>query len=190
MVTRLPINIEEIEQHYRIEEDGAVFSLTKNRYLRAVPNSANYLHVCLHLYMPHKFFLVHRLVGAKYNGQCPSNMEACHDDGNKWNNHFSNIVYKTHSKNISQSYQEHGRAYNARPRAPHAYETKQLMSEAKKKPVMLLYEGVESTFPSIEVATKELFTYRKKIYNCITYKTEFKDKHTGMHGALLSFVTP
>lgn len=189
MITRLPINIEEIEKHYRIDEDGTVFSLSRNRYLRSVPNKANYLHVCLHLYMSHKFFLVHRIVAAKYKGQCPPDKEACHNDGNKWNNHHSNIVYKTHSQNISQSYQEHGRIPNRLPRASLAYETKQLMSEAKKKPVRLLYEGVETIFPSMEIATKVLLTYRKKIYNCITHNTEFKDKASGIKGAILSFAT-
>jgi hypothetical protein len=191
MNKRLPIDISEIEKHYRIEEDGSVFSLSKQRYLRSVPNSAGYLHVCLHLYMPNKFFLVHRIVATKFNGPCPQNMEACHSDGNKWNNYFTNIVYKTHSNNILQSYQEHGRlarGYNKLPTHPFSYETKQLMAEAKKKPVLFSHKGIDTTFPSIEIATKELNTYRKKAYLCITHNKEFNNKITGIYGAFLSFI--
>jgi hypothetical protein len=189
--TRLPIDIQEIEKHYRIEEDGAVFSLTKQRYLRAVPNKANYLHVCLHLYLPYKFFLVHRLVGAKYNGECPIDKEACHDDGNKWNNHHTNIVYRTHSENILQSYQEHGRKHPvwlSMPRSPLSFETKQKMADAKKKQVLYSFNGADITFTSIEDASQSLNTYRKKIYRCIHDQVDFKDKHNPSIGGTLSFV--
>jgi hypothetical protein len=190
MNTRLPIDIPAIEQFYRIEEDGSVFSLSKQRYLRAVPNTAGYLHVCLHLYMPHKWFLIHRLCSTKYNGECPSTKEACHDDGDKYNNHYLNIVYKTHSENIKQSFEEHGREPNIgfRHTAPHSFAAKQLMAEAKKKAVMLSYDGTETIFPSIEVASQSLNTYRKKIYNCIKHHKEFFNKKDLSLGGVLSFV--
>jgi hypothetical protein len=188
MITRLPINLEKIELFYRIEEDGSIYSIIKQRYLRAVPNKAGYLHVCLHLYMPHKFFLVHRLVAAKYNGQCPPELEACHNDGNKWNNHYSNIIYKTHSQNVHQSYDEHGRKHQYTPRiATVSFLTKQRMAEAKKKPVAFICDGVETIFPSIEDAAQNLNTYRKKIYNCITYNKLFSNKKDTSLRGFLSF---
>jgi len=189
MKTRLPINITEIEKYYRIEEDGAVFSLVKDRYLRAVPNSAGYLHVCLHLYMKNKFFSVHRLVSAKYNGECPPNKEACHDDGNKQNNHYTNIIYRTHSENVLQSYSEHGRKawMVGGHRSPHSFETKQLMAQKKNKPVLCICDGVEIIYPSIDIASKELLSYRKKIYRCIKEQIPFKDKNNPDKHIILSF---
>jgi hypothetical protein len=188
MTKRLPIDIPAIEHYYRIEEDGAVYSYARERYLKAVPNSAGYLHVCLHLYMPHKFFLVHRLVSAKYNGECPPNKEACHDDGNKWNNHYTNIIYKSHGDNVTQSYREHGRThiYIART-APLSFQTKQLMAEAKNKPVIATQGIYKVTYPSIEIAAKELLSYRKKIYRCIKDGLEFVSKKNNQQGIFLYF---
>jgi hypothetical protein len=107
-INRLPIDVIAIEKHYLIGKNGSILTIRRGRYLKPVLNSAGYLHVCLHLYIPNKFFLVHRLVAAKYLGQCPAGMEACHESGNKLNNNASNIIYKTHSANIIQSYKEHG----------------------------------------------------------------------------------
>ena len=188
MIKRLPIDIPAIEQFYRIEEDGAVFSLAKQRYLKAVPNSAGYLHVCLHLYMSQKWFLVHRLVAAKYNGECSPDKEACHNDGNKWNCHYTNIIYKSHGDNVTQSYHEHGRVFTYVPRtAPLSFQSKQLMAQAKNKPVIATQGIYKVTYPSIEIAAKELFSYRKKIYRCIKEGTEFINKKNNQRGIFLSF---
>jgi hypothetical protein len=93
-INRLPIDVIAIEKHYLIGKNGSILTIRRGRYLKPVLNSAG--------------FLVHRLVAAKYLGQCPAGMEACHESGNKLNNNASNIIYKTHSANIIQSYKEHG----------------------------------------------------------------------------------
>ncbi len=187
MVASLVINIEEIEKFYRIEEDGSVFSLTKNRYLKAVPNKAGYLHVCLHLYQANKFFLVHRLVAAKYIGPCPVGKEVFHKDDNKLNNHYLNVEYLTHKDIILKSYQKHNGEYYAVSKAPLSYETKQLMAQAKKKPVQLITSDDEViTYGSIEEATQSLSTYRKKVYRCIMGRIEFKSPISPLIG-ILSF---
>jgi len=170
MTQKLIIDIPTIEQFYRIEEDGAVFSLTKNRYLSSIHNTAGYIHVCLHLYKANTFFLVHRLIAAKYIGQCPPKHETSHKDGNKQNNHYSNLEYLTHSQNIIKSFREHNRTgyWLGLQKPPLSYETKQKMANAKKKPVRYTLNGHDSIYDSIDAAAKELNTYRKKIYNCIT----------------------
>jgi hypothetical protein len=183
MTQKLIINIPAIEQFYRIEEDGAVFSLTKNRYLSSVPNKAGYLHVCLHLYKANTFFLVHRLVATKYIGQCPLKQETSHKDGNKVNNHYSNLEYLTHSQNMLKSFREHGRTgyWLGQQKPPFSYQTKQLMANEKKNPLLYEINGHDSIYESIEIAAKELNTYRKKIYLCITNNKPFS-------GGYLSFV--
>lgn len=42
---------------------------------------------------------VHRLVLLAFIGPCPEGMEACHNDGDKRNNHLSNLRYDTSSAN-------------------------------------------------------------------------------------------
>lgn len=43
---------------------------------------------------------IHSLVADKYLGPCPAGMEINHKDGNKLNNHPSNLEYVTHKENI------------------------------------------------------------------------------------------
>ena len=43
---------------------------------------------------------VHRLVLLAFIGPCPNGMEACHNDGNRRNNHLSNLRWDTRLNNI------------------------------------------------------------------------------------------
>lgn len=160
---RLPIDIKKIEKHYRIEEDGAVFSLTKGRYLKPTPNSANYLMVYLHLYLPH-WFTIHRLVYFKYVGVCPDHLEVGHVDGNKWNCHFSNLEAVSHGRNCLDSYRLHNRKAPIGNTHPPSIETKRLMALRKNKPVVSS-DGVE--YISIAEAAKVLGISRKTVERSI-----------------------
>lgn len=44
-------------------------------------------------------FAIHRLVLLAFVGPCPEGMEACHNDGNHLNNHFSNLRWDTRKSN-------------------------------------------------------------------------------------------
>ena len=50
---------------------------------------------------------VHRLVLLAFVGPCPEGMEACHNDGNHRNNHYSNLRWDTHKNNLDDKY-KHG----------------------------------------------------------------------------------
>lgn len=191
------IDIARLEQYFRIEEDGAIWSYRKNKYLKPSFNTAGYLYISLRLpdlnNPPHsekaRMYAIHRLVATKFIGECPPKLETSHKDGNKTNNHYSNLEYLTHSENILKSFREHGRKidtlkYTGRTHSDH---TKELMSDAKKKTVIHTHNGITTTYPSIEDAAKALNTYRKKIYSCIYYNKEFKDKHNPNMGGFLSF---
>jgi hypothetical protein len=43
---------------------------------------------------------VHKLVLEAFVGQCPKGLECCHNDGNSFNNHISNLRWDTHKSNI------------------------------------------------------------------------------------------
>ena len=189
------INIEEIEKYFLIEEDGAIWSLRKKKYLRPTFNTSGYLYVLLPVPTPEyetdmlaRSYAIHRLVACKYIGQCPDGKETSHKDGNKQNNHYTNLEYITHSQNILKSYREHGRIFPVYERKPVSDRTKELMSNAKKKRVLFIQGKTKTIFDSIKDASQSLSTYRKKIYRCITENKPFKDKNNPNLTGKLSFI--
>jgi hypothetical protein len=163
MKPRLPINIGEIEKHYRIEEDGAVFSLSRNRYLKPTANTCGYYYVYLGKYMPH-WFAVHRLVYFKYIGVCPDNLEVAHKDGVKGNCHWGNLEAITHGRNCLDSYRKHNRVHPPGNHNSPSWETKQLMALKKNKPIR---DSLGVEYKSIEEATERNGTYRRAIYRSL-----------------------
>lgn len=51
-----------------------------------------------------KPFYVHRLVAEHFIGPCPDGCEVNHRDGNKTNNHVSNLEYVTHKENVRHAF--------------------------------------------------------------------------------------
>jgi hypothetical protein len=51
-------------------------------------------------------FAVHRLVMQAFVGDCPDGHEVNHKDGDKANNHLSNLEYVTHRENIQHSFKK------------------------------------------------------------------------------------
>jgi hypothetical protein len=141
--------------------------------------------------MSSRFYGVHRLVATKYIGQCPEHLETSHKDGSKQNNHASNLEYISHSANISKSYSEHGRKgfIQNYPRKPFTDATKELMSNAKKKAVVLtLTAGEVVIYHSIDDAVQSLHSYRKKIYRSIKEQALYKDKHNPQNTGFFAFL--
>ena len=174
------INLEEVEKYYRIEEDGAVWSYRRNRYLKPTRNSVGYYYVYIALEGLERIS-VHRLVTAKYIGQCPPGLETSHKDGNQTNNHWSNLEYNSHAENVKKSYREHGRriTYGMKGHC-HSWETKRVMALKKEKPVM---SDDGRMWDSIQKCADDLGVDRKIIYRGI--KEERKVNGMGM-----SFCSP
>lgn len=171
-----------IEKYYRVEEDGRIWSHQAGRYLTLRFNNCGYVYVTLNAGF-YGVLGVHRLVAARYIGVCPDGMEVSHKDGNKRNNHWTNLEYLTHADNVRKAYEEHGRVSHwlGRKRGPLSDDTKAKMAEAKKKPVVA---DTGEMWPSIEDCTVALGTYRRAIYNAIKYGRRMKN------GLRLQFVTP
>lgn len=171
-----------IEEFYRIEEDGMIWSHLVGRYKAVFHNSCNYVYVSLTRGFDGPIG-VHRLVAAKFIGPCPEGMEINHKDGNKENNHWTNLEYVTHAENIRKAYAECGRIsyWVGKKRGPLSMATRAKMSEAKKKAVVA---DTGEIWPSIEDCALALGTYRKAVYCAI------KDNKKMKNGLRLQFVTP
>ena len=112
---------------YYVTEDGKVFRHYPKREYISFPlqrNGKRYKQVrqvnekwypIKPLVMPHGYYKIsisinnkvttyylHRLVAECYLGPCPKNKEVDHIDGDKANNHISNLQYLTKQENLSK----------------------------------------------------------------------------------------
>jgi hypothetical protein len=92
------MELEEFLEHYRVEEDGSVFSIRSNKYL--TPDLCKgYKKICVSIAGKRKNFTIHRLVALVYvDGD--KTLTVNHIDGNKLNNHYSNLEWVTHKENV------------------------------------------------------------------------------------------
>jgi hypothetical protein len=179
------IDIEEIEKYYTIEEDGMIWSKKKNTYLKPTRSFCGYLYVSIKCPdLSFGMIAIHRLVATKYIGHCPPELETSHKDGNKFNNHYSNLEYITHAENCSKSYSEHDRVHIYCGHPP-TVETKLKMANAKKKPVVFVSINNERTvFPSVQEAADALNHTRVTIWHCISHDQPVLDKQRNIIGHL------
>jgi len=89
--------------NYLITEDGRVWSEYSQKYLRA-STPDRYSHVVL-MFNGRKTFNVHRLVAEVYLDN-PLNLPVVnHKDGNKLNNHYTNLEWCTIQHNTTHAYE-------------------------------------------------------------------------------------
>ena len=89
---------------YRVTEDGLVWSKYKDGYLKTVVTEKGYLKVELRLANQRRKIGIHRLVAEAFLPN-PGNLpEVNHKDGDKTNNHVTNLEWCTHSENMKHAY--------------------------------------------------------------------------------------
>lgn len=71
----------------------------KNRVLNGTTTRLGYVRVEFLKPDFRRVFYVHRLVATAFLGQCPDNMECCHNDGNPANNRITNLRWATRKEN-------------------------------------------------------------------------------------------
>jgi len=109
------------ELRYAISENGDVKSkdmvvgakcgktaVRKGRPLKLVLKNNGYLAVTLTNGVASLQVSVHRLVARAFIGECPLGLHVLHNDGNKGNNHYSNLRYGTPAENVKDT-GKHGR---------------------------------------------------------------------------------
>lgn len=88
---------------YCITDDGRVWTDKYSRYL-TISEKHGYEFVSLFRNGRTKHFAVHRLVAEAFIGIIPHGMQINHIDGNKRNNHVSNLEIVTPKENINHSW--------------------------------------------------------------------------------------
>lgn len=82
---------------YLISEDGRVFSEFRNRELIPQDNGNGYLKTILHIDGIAVSRYIHRMVAETY--LLDKSIQVNHKDGNKYNNHISNLEWVTNREN-------------------------------------------------------------------------------------------
>lgn len=133
---RIKLDMGLIEAHYRIEEDGAIWSYRLGRYLCPTLSGKHtgYYYVCL-TDVGRSWVSVHKLVASKYLGVCPDGKEISHKDGNKWNNHWTNLGYSTRSDIMMRAMVVRGGVNQPSNGVSLSWEAKKLMMSKKKRVV-------------------------------------------------------
>ena len=84
--------------NYLIYDDGRVWSKRRNIFLKPQTLKNGYLWVCLSNQKKH---LIHRLVAGSFIPNLLNKTDVHHEDGNKTNNHVSNLRWVTHMENMN-----------------------------------------------------------------------------------------
>jgi hypothetical protein len=89
---------------YSITIDGKLYSHQSNRFIKTFKQNRGYLVAHLRHRGERKALLVHRLVALAFVSNPKELAEVNHKDGNKENNHASNLEWTTHADNIQHAY--------------------------------------------------------------------------------------
>lgn len=91
---------------YGITPDGCVIHIKSGQEIKQAPHSAGYVHVGLRPKGKSRQvkILVHRLVASLYCTKPEGLNDVNHIDGNKTNNHYTNLEWCSRSYNIQHAY--------------------------------------------------------------------------------------
>lgn len=91
-------------QDYKISENGDVFRVKNNKRVKATINKQGYYRLKLYKNGICKTFQIHRLVALTYLEILEGKNQVNHIDGNKLNNHISNLEWCNNSQNQLHAY--------------------------------------------------------------------------------------
>lgn len=140
--------IEGTDGEYQVSDTGLVKTTKTGRVLRPAVSRHGYERVCLFKMDRERRYRVHRLVAMAFIPNPDNLPQVNHKDGNKRNNHVSNLEWITNEDNMHHA-KEHGL------RAGH-----ERFCESKKKRVIAtnVASGEQIVFDSILAARKTIGT--------------------------------
>lgn len=127
---------------YSVNEYGEVKNNKTDKLIVGDINNCGYYRVCLYNNKKHKRFFRHQLV-AKYFLDNPNNLtEINHKDGNKSNNHYSNLEWCTRCENEQHCWNNGLKQYNS--------------GTIKNKPFIVTFnDGLTKRYLSQKIFAKE-----------------------------------
>lgn len=90
-------------ENYAVTKDGEVFSFNNHQFKTLKEDRHGYLRVFLSKNSKKKGFFVHRLVAKAYIPNPEGKAQVNHKDGDKKNNHVSNLEWTTPEENINHA---------------------------------------------------------------------------------------
>lgn len=162
--------------NYEVSESGLVRNDTRKNVMTPYSTgNTPYLIVSLEMNGRQKMFSVHRLV-AKYFVDNPNNLpEVNHLDGNKLNNHYTNLKWVTRSENMQHMYDSGLKKYK-----PLHYKGKFGDEHNRSKKVRCIETGLE--FGSMSEAGRIL----NIDFSSVSWSVKHKKAIYGMHFEIAS----
>lgn len=123
---------------YSVTEDGKVISYKGKfpRVLKTSVNNCGYEIVTISINNRRKTFYVHRLVAQTFIGDIDGDMTVNHKDGNKLNNHVSNLEIVSYSENEKHAYE-----YGLKPHM--TGETNGMSKLSEQQAMSLIYDIIQ-----------------------------------------------
>lgn len=143
-------------KNYIIHEDGKVVNIRTGRVLKFSKNQKGYVQIQLSENGKAKTITLHRLVYINFMRDVPPGLEINHIDGNKENNHISNLELVTKKENMMKAVQNGQIKTGA--------ECSLSVSVKQIDPVS---GKIINTFGSINIAAKETMVASSGISNVI-----------------------
>jgi len=89
---------------YYVTENGNIYSkMGCGRWMKRTLSQAGYLTIILYINKRPRTFFIHNLVAQVFIGEKPAGLQTNHRDGNKLNNHPSNLEYVTQQENMKHA---------------------------------------------------------------------------------------
>jgi len=167
------IDINEINKLYNVTEDWQVYSYIRKRWLKPQRNNCGYIH---YHFKPYGWVFIHTIVALKYIGPPPmKGLEINHIDGNRGNNHWTNLEWVTHSQNHLKAYENGKEHYWLNKHRPSpSLETRMKMANAKNKRISyngIIYESIQEMSDKLHInrrtISRILHGYKHSKYNGI-----------------------
>lgn len=93
-----------IYDYYELHENGCVFSLKTNKFIKQQLRRGGYYGVGIMINGKCKKFYTHRLIAIHFIPNPDNKPQVNHKDGNKLNNHISNLEWNTAKENIKHAH--------------------------------------------------------------------------------------
>lgn len=163
-------DIIEYEGYYQISNFGNVKNIQTNKILIGDTNSIGYRRVILYIPIKKRFF-IHRLVALHFCEGYEESLVVNHIDGNKQNNHFTNLEWVTRSENDLHAYK-----LNLREVYPCQFKRAILVYDKNTKEFVKEYTNTEECAKDLGVARSNIYSCCKgKQKSCKGYIMKYKE---------------